>query len=108
MRISSIRVEPVARILALDYAVIGFVIWVRFAFGSEQYLTFPLGVVAPLINLNVNFHLERFTGVFYNLFLCIASVLSYGATGWLTGAAGALCFDLVSKRIGELKLSTSR
>ena len=72
MRIISIRVEPVARIVASVYAVIGLIVWLRFAFGSEQYLTFPLGVVAPLFNLNLNFHLERFAGVFYNVFLCIA------------------------------------
>jgi len=100
MRIISIRVAPVARIVAAVYAMIGLLIWLRFAFGSEQYLSFPLGLVAPLFNLNLNFHLERSSSVFYGLFMCIASVLSYSVTGWLTGAGAALCFNLIAKRIG--------
>jgi hypothetical protein len=102
MRIISIRVASVARIVAVVYAMIGLLVWLRFAFGSEQYLSFPLGLVAPLFNLNLNFHLERSSSVFYGLVMCIASVLSYSVTGWLTGAGAALCFNLVAKRIGGI------
>jgi hypothetical protein len=100
MRIISIRVAPVAQTLGMVYAAFGFIAWVQYAFGRGQKMILPFGVVAPLFDLNLNIHLERSTGVFHNLFLCIASILLYAATGLLTGALGALCFYLIAKHIG--------
>jgi hypothetical protein len=96
----SVRVTPIARILAIAYAVFGIVAFLQFAVSSVQYLTLPFGVVAPLVHLNLNLNLARSTNVYYNLFLCLASVVSYSLTGWLTGAVVALCFNQIAKYTG--------
>jgi len=102
MRITSIRVASVALILMVTYAVFGLIAFVVVAVGNTQYLTLPFGFVAPLFHLNFNFNLERSSNVFSNLFACIAAILFYSATGWLTGAVSALCFNFVAKRIGGI------
>ena len=102
MRIMSVRVAPIARILAIAYAVFGLVAFVQFAVSNVQYLTLPFGVVAPLLHLNFNFNLARSTNVSYNLFLCLASVVSYSLTGWLTGAVAAVCFNQIAKYTGGI------
>ena len=98
MRIISIRIAPVARILAIAYAAFGLAAFLLFAVRGDQYLTLPFGVVAPLVHLNLNFNLERSAGLLYNIFLCIAAVVSYSLTGWVTGAVGTLLFNIIAKR----------
>jgi hypothetical protein len=102
MRIISVRVAPVARVLAIAYAVFGLSAFVVYAVGGAGSLTLPLGVLAPVFHLNLNFNLARSSGVLYNIFLCVAAVLSYAATGWITGAVGALCFNVISKQTGGI------
>ncbi len=102
MRIISIRVEPVARILAIIYTLFGLSAFLLFRFTSSDYLTLPIGVVAPLIHLNVNLTLPRSDNFIANLILCVSAIVSYGVTGWLTGAAAAMCFNVVAKRMGGI------
>jgi hypothetical protein len=102
MRITSIRIAPVARIMAIAYAVFGLVAFLLFAVKGDQYLTLPFGVVAPLVHLNLNLNLVRSTGLFYNIFLCLAAVVSYSLTGWVTGAVGTLLFKVIAKHTGGI------
>lgn len=102
MRIISVRLEPVARVLSIVYAVFGLGSFCLFEFTDAQYLTLPFGVVAPLFNLNVNFNLPRSTSFVYIVFSGFAAVLAYALTGWLTGATAAFCFNVVAKQLGGI------
>ena len=103
MRIVSVHVEPVARIMAIMYAFFGLAAFLIFALTDAPYLTLPFGQVAPLIHLNLNFNLGRSTSVVYYCFQCVAAVLSYGVTGWLTGAGLALAFNLIARTLGGIE-----
>ncbi|HEX3321909.1 MAG TPA: hypothetical protein VHR84_14470 [Terriglobales bacterium] len=102
MRIVGIRVEPFARVLGITYTVFGLSAYAVFAIKGSDYLTLPFGVLAPLVSLDFTLTLARSSGVFYNIFLCIASVLSYAVSGWITGVVGALCFNAVAKQTGGI------
>jgi hypothetical protein len=102
MRIVSVRVAPVALVLTVTYALFGFCAFLVYAFGKAEFLTLPFGILAPLFHLNLNFNLARSGGVFYNIFLCIAAVLSYALTGWITGAFAAVCFNFIAKPMGGI------
>ena len=102
MRIVAIRLGPFARVLAIAYAVFGLFAFVVYVLGSAQFLTLPFGILAPLFHLNVNFNLPRSSGVLYNIFLCVAAVLSYASTGWITGLIAAVCFNVIAKQTGGI------
>ena len=102
MRIISIRMWPLARSLSIVYALLGFVGFGQFVYSDAQYLTLPLGVVAPLVYLNINLNLPRSTSVGYNLLCCFSEVIAYAISGWITGAAAALCFNFAAKRMGGI------
>jgi hypothetical protein len=102
MRIVSVRLAPVTLILAILYAVFGLVAFAVYAVGTEESLTLPFGVLGPLFHLNPNLHLARSGGLLYNVFLCVSTVLSYGATGWITGGVGAFCFNVIAKQTGGI------
>ena len=65
-------------------------------------MTLPLGIVAPLITLNINLHLPRPSGLALGAAYLVATVLCYAVSGWLTGAAGTLCFNWVAKWMGGI------
>lgn len=100
MRIISIRLGPVTRILSVVYAILGFVIFCHFEFSDAPYLTLPFGIVAPLVYLNINLNLPRSDTLAYIFFSGLAEILAYAVTGWITGAAAVLCFNVVAKRMG--------
>lgn len=102
MRIISVRLKPIAGILSIVYAVFGLGYFMIFAIGSSAYLTLPFGVLAPLFYLNLNLNLPRSGGIPYNLFLCVACVVSYAITGGITGAAVAGSFNFVAKKMGGI------
>jgi hypothetical protein len=102
MRITSVRVSPVARILGIVYAVFGLGAFVTYAVSSARYLTLPFGVLAPLFHLNLNLNLARAGGVLYNTFLGVAAVLSYALTGWVTGTVAAVLFNVTAKLTGGI------
>ena len=102
MRIVGIRVEPFARVLAITYTVFGLSAYAVFAIKNSDSLTLPFGILAPLVNLDFTLNLPRSSGVFYNIFLCVAAVLSYALSGWITGVVGALCFNAVAKQTGGI------
>jgi hypothetical protein len=80
--------------------------FVTFAFGSDEFLTLPLGVLGPLFHLNLNVHLARdlvrLNDLRYSTFLCAAAILSYAITGWITGAVAAVCFNFTAKWTGGI------
>jgi hypothetical protein len=102
MRIIGIRIEPLARVLAIAYAVFGLSAFVFFAITRADYMTLPFGILAPLFHLNVNLNLVRSSSMLYNISLCVAAVLSYALTGWITGVVAALCFNAVAKLTGGI------
>jgi hypothetical protein len=59
MRIISVRVYPVAKVLAIVYAVFGLSAFLTYSVSSALYLTLPFGILAPLFHLNLNFNLAR-------------------------------------------------
>ena len=103
MRILSVRVAPVARVLAIAYAVFGLVAFAQYAVGSADSLTLPFGLLLPLFHLNLNFSLPRSSDLIWNVFFCLAAVLSYTLTGWITGAVSAMCFNLICKQTGGIE-----
>jgi hypothetical protein len=65
-------------------------------------LTLPLGILAPVIHLNFNFNVPRPSGVLSGLLAGAAEILAYAVTGWITGAATALCFNIVCRQLGGI------
>jgi hypothetical protein len=102
MRILSVRWQPVAKILAIIYAVAGLGTFCLFEFTGAPYLNLPFGILAPLIALNLNFNLSRPSSVLSSAFFGVAEILAYALTGWITGTAIAVCFNLVAKAIGGI------
>lgn len=102
MRIISVRIAPVARLLAIAYAFLGLVSFLRFAFENARTITLPFGIVLPLFYLNFNLSLMRRDDLVYSAFLCAAAIASYALTGWITGIATALCFNLIAEKTGGI------
>jgi hypothetical protein len=100
MRIISVRWQPVAKILAIIYAVFGLGAFCVFEFTGAQYLTLPFGILSPLFHLNLNVNLSRSDSVLSTAFGGVAEIFAYALTGWITGTAFALCFNLVAKATG--------
>lgn len=100
MRIVAVQPEPVARILSITYSIVSVSYFFLFVHSDAQSLTLPLGVVAPMITLNFNLHLPRPSSLAVGMGYFVATILCYAISGWLTGAAGVLCFNWVSKLMG--------
>ena len=106
MRIISVGLLPVARVFAITYAIFGLGGFVIYAFSSGQVFILPIGIVTGIFHLNLNLQLARSPYPLSNAFLCVAAILSYALTGWITGTAVALCFNVVAKKTGVPSGST--
>ena len=105
MKIMSLRVSPVARVLALGYGLLApFMVIGSKLTGAEQF-TLPLGIVAPLLHLNFNFSVPMPQSLAYGLALCLLAGLSFALTGWITGAATVLVFNFIARRTGGIEAS---
>jgi hypothetical protein len=102
IRIISVRPAPVGRVFAVIYAVAGLGGFVVFAFSSLQTFTLPIGLLMGFFHLNLNLQLARSPDLIANAFLCLAVILSYALSGWITGVALTLCFNLIAKKTGGL------
>ena len=102
MKIVALKIEPIAKLFAIIYAFFGFVTFVAFAFSGAGYITLPFGIIGPMVHLNLNLNFRRSTDVLYNVLLLIGSIASYAVTGWLTAAAGVICFNVIAKRRGGI------
>jgi hypothetical protein len=101
-RIVSIRVSSVARLCAVIYAALGLLQAISVALSDAATFTLPVGLVALPFHLNLNLNFPRPTGPSTSVLMVLALFLSYSVTGWLTGAALALCFNLIAKRTGGI------
>jgi hypothetical protein len=102
MRIISVGPAPVARIFALTYAVCGLVAFIQYAFSSMQTFILPIGILMGVFHLNMNFQLGRSSDLLANAFLCVGAILSYALSGWITGVALTLCFNLIAHKTGGI------
>ena len=102
MRILSVKIEPVARVMAILYAVLGFVIFIVWALGDAPWINLPIGFVAPMLNLSLSIHLTRSSDLLATALECLGAILSYGVSGWLSGMAFVLCFNAVTQKLGGI------
>ena len=97
MKIIALRIQPIARVMAAVYAIFGATSWITYCFGNAQYLTLPVGIVAPMVNFSFNFHFRRTTDAVYNVLFFLGSVAGYALTGWLTAMVMIIFFNLVAR-----------
>jgi hypothetical protein len=102
MKIVSLRIQPIAEVVAVIYALFGVSFWIAYCFGKAPYLTLPVGLVAPMVHFNFNFHFHRTADVAYNVLLFLASVAGYALTGWLTATALVICFNAAARLKGGI------
>jgi hypothetical protein len=105
MRITSLRVTPVASVLAIIYAILAPFSVIQLKLSGANRYTLPLGVVAPLVHLNLNLTVPMPSSVLPGLLLCVAAICFYAVTGWLTGAVAVLSFNLVARLRGGIEAS---
>lgn len=106
MRIMSLRIRPVAGILAILYGVLSPLAVILMMFSDAQYLRIPLGLIAPpLVYLNINFDIQHPTHFLTGILLVLFGAACYAATGWLTGVAAVVCFNFIARRTGGIEVS---
>ena len=104
MKIIALRIQPIARVVAAIYAIFGATFWITYCFSKAQYLTLPVGIVAPMVNFSFsfNFHFHRTTDVVYNVLFFLGSVAGYALTGWLTAMVLIICFNVAARWKGGI------
>jgi hypothetical protein len=102
MRIVSVEPAPVAIVFALAYAPFGFLSFVVYAFSNVRGFVLPIGIFVGIFHLSFNFNLPRSSDLLGNVFYCFAAILAYAASGWITGAAFACCFNFAARKIGGI------
>lgn len=102
MKIIALKIQPIARVVAAIYALFGAFFWITYCFSQAQYFTLPVGIVAPMVHFNFNFHFQRTTDVVYILLLLVGSVAGYALTGWLTAVTLIFCFNGVARLKGGI------
>jgi hypothetical protein len=102
MKIMALRIQPIARVVAAIHAIFGASFWVTYCFSKAEYLTLPVGIVAPMVNFSFNFHFHRTTDGLYNVLFLLGSVAGYALTGWLTAMALIICFNVAAKWKGGI------
>jgi hypothetical protein len=65
-------------------------------------ITLPVGVIAPLLHLNVNFDFHRSPSVLVNCLFLLGSLAAYAAIGWLTAALAVTCFNVAARLKGGI------
>lgn len=106
MRIMSLKVRPVARILAILYGVLSPFAVILMMFSNAQYLRIPVRLIAPpLVYLNINFDIQHPTHFLTGILLVLFGAACSAATGWLTGAAAVVCFNFIARRTGGIEAS---
>jgi hypothetical protein len=106
MRIMSLKVSPVASVFAILYAAFSPLIVVSMLLSGADRLRIPLGLFAPpLTYLNINFDMQRPTHFLTGALFMVFAAACYAATGWLTGAVAALCFNFIAHRTGGVQAS---
>jgi len=101
-KITSVEVGPVARVFAILYLMIGFGYFFFISLKHTDSITFPLGILAPLVSLNINLSFPRSTGVLGATFQILCCLFTYALTGWITGAAFAAALNFIASRSGGI------
>lgn len=106
MRIMSLKVAPIAKVLAILYAACSPLIAIRMVLSEAEYLRIPLGLFAPpLTYLNINFDIQRPTHFLSGILFMLCAAACYAATGWLTGAVAVVFFNFIARRTGGIQAS---
>ncbi len=105
MRILSFRATPVAKILAIIYAVFGFAYVPTLLLVGAKEMVLPVGIVAPLVHLNLNLRFPLPASFLSGVLSTLFAAFCYTVTGWLTGLAAVLVFNFVSSRMGGIDAS---
>ena len=103
MRIIAVRVKQVAAVMALSYAALSPLYLFRFAYTNIDQITVPLGIVAPLFDLSLKLHVRRPSGFVGGIAFVLFTGACYALTGWLTGAATALLFNVIARQKGGIE-----
>jgi len=96
---------PIAKIIAIIYGVLGILYVPEVLLTGTSQMTVPLGILAPLVHLNFNFHLPAPTHFLSGLLSAVAACACYTVSGWLTGGAAVLAFNFVATRMGGIDAS---
>jgi len=104
-RIISLRIAPVAKVLAIIYGVLGFAYVPTMLLIGAKEIVLPLGILGPFIFLSLNLHFALPTHFLTAVLSVVSASLCYGITGWLTGAAVALAFNFVARLMGGVEAS---
>ena len=102
MRIVSVEPAPVAYIFAIAYAPFGFLSFVVYAFSNMHGFVLPIGIFMGIFHLSFNLNLPRSSDLLGNVLYCFAAILAYAASGWITGAAFALCLNFAARKTGGI------
>ena len=102
MKIVGVRIEPVAKILAIIYAIFGLLVPIQLAFQRAETVKLPLGFNVPIFYLNFNLTFPFPHSVFGAISMVFASVAVYAISGWVSGALLATMFNFVAKKIGGI------
>jgi hypothetical protein len=102
MKIVRLRIRPISQTLAFIYAAFGLLFCISFWLSGVEYMTLPVGVVGPLLHVNLNFNFQKSPVFSYNALLLLGSIVSYALTGWLTAAVAVTCFNIVAKLKGGI------
>ena len=105
MRITSFRVTPVARVLAIIYGVFGLTYVPTLLLVGAKQMILPVGFVAPLVFLNLNLRFALPSHFLTGVLSVVAASLCYAVTGALTGAAAVLAFNFVAGQLGGIEAS---
>ena len=102
MKIVALRIQPIAKVVAAIYSIFGVSFWITYCLSKAEYLTLPVGLVAPMVNFSFSLHFHRTTDAAYNMLLFVASVAGYALTGWLTAMVLVICFNLAARLKGGI------
>jgi hypothetical protein len=103
MKVLSLRVAPVAKALAVIYAVLGFLYVPTLLLARTTQMTVPFGVLGPLVHFNLNLHFPMPNSFLTGILSTILSTVLYAISGWLTGAVAVVVFNFVAKRMGGIE-----
>jgi hypothetical protein len=103
MRIIAIRPRPVAIAFSLIYGVAGLWAFAEFDRVTElTLLTCPVGVLVPFIHFNLNLNISREIVSAQPVMVAIAAVLSYAASGCITGTVFIYMFNFIAGLMGGI------
>jgi hypothetical protein len=101
----SFRIVTVARVLAIVYGVFGLTYVPTLLLMGAKEMILAVGIVAPLVFLNLNLHFALPTHFLTGILSAVAASLCYAVTGWLTGATAVLAFNFVAWQLGGIEAS---